>query len=397
MTMRLMAVRLIMAAMLATLAFMNAAKLARTSLIAGAALVALAMLAPIGAPPVLAQQTAAVDVDEVRIEPLSQTVPVIGRLVARQSGIVAARIGGPVADMRVSVGDRVKKGDILAVLDTARLQRQRALLAADVAETVAQINLAESLLVLRRQEMARLDGLKNSAAFSKGRHEDMRQQVVVEQSSVGAAMARKERAEANLALAEIDLYYAEVRAPYDGVVTIEHTETGSWVTNGGPVVSMVGDRQLEIEADVPASRIPALESGMVVSIELDDGSLHQAVVRAVVPEENPLTRTRQVRFTPDVEMAALTLAVNESVLLQVPAGPYREVVTVHKDALITRQGQTFVYIAADGKANIRPVEIGTAVGGRFEIISGVASGELAVIRGNERLRPGQDVTVAGAS
>ena len=376
---------------------MIAAKFVCPRLIAVTALAAVVILAPFGAPPALAQQTAAVDVDEVRIEPLSQTVPVIGRLVARQSGIVAARIGGPVADMRVSVGDRVKKGDILGVLDTSRLQRQRALLAADVAETVAQINLAESLLVLRRQELARLEGLKNSAAFSKGRHEDIRQQVVVEQSSVGVAMARKERAEANLALAEIDLYYAEVRAPYDGVVTLEHTETGSWVTSGGPVVSMVGDRQLEIEADVPATRIPALESGMVVSIELDDGSLHQAVVRAVVPEENPLTRTRQVRFTPDVEMTDRTLAVNESVVLQVPAGPYREVVTVHKDALITRQGQTFVYIAADGKANIRPVETGVAVGGRFEVISGVASGELAIIRGNERLRPGQDVTVAGAS
>ena len=376
---------------------MIAAKFVCPRLIAVTALAVVAMLAPSSAPPALAQQTAAVDVDEVRVEPLSQTVPVIGRLVARQSGIVAARIGGPVADMRVSVGDRVKKGDILGVLDTARLQRQRALLAANVAETVAQINLAESLLVLRRQELARLEGLKNSAAFSKGRHEDTRQQVVVEQSSVGVAMARKERAEANLALAEIDLYYAEVRAPYDGVVTLEHTETGSWVTSGGPVVSMVGDRQLEIEADVPATRIPALESGMVVSIELDDGSLHQAVVRAVVPEENPLTRTRQVRFTPDVEMADRTLAVNESVVLQVPAGPYREVVTVHKDALITRQGQTFVYIAADGKANIRPVKTGVAVGGRFEVISGVASGELAIIRGNERLRPGQDVTVAGAS
>ena len=376
---------------------MIAAKFVCPRLIAVTTLTALAMLGSFGTLPVLAQQTAAVDVDEVRIEPLSQTVPVIGRLVARQSGIVASRIGGPVADMRVSVGDRVKKGDILGVLDTARLQRQRALLAADVAETVAQINLAESLLVLRRQELARLEGLKNSAAFSKGRHEDTRQQVVVEQSSVGVAMARKERAEANLALAEIDLYYAEVRAPYDGVVTLEHTETGSWVTSGGPVVSMVGDRQLEIEADVPATRIPALEFGMVVSIELDDGSLHQAVVRAVVPEENPLTRTRQVRFTPDVEMADRTLAVNESVVLQVPAGPYREVVTVHKDALITRQGQTFVYIAADGKANIRPVETGVAVGGRFEVISGVASGELAIIRGNERLRPGQGVTVAGAS
>jgi len=375
----------------------KAQKTTTTHLIAVAALAALAMLVPPGAATVHAQQTAAVGVDEVRIEPLLQTVPVIGRLVARQSGIVAARIGGPVADMRVSVGDRVQKGDVLAILDTARLQRQRALLAADVAVTVAQIELAEAQLELRRQELARLEGLKNSAAFSKGRHEDTRQQVVVEQTSVGAAMARKERAEANLALAEIDLYYAEVRAPYDGVVTVEHTETGSWVTNGGPVVSMVGDRQLEIEADVPATRVPALEPGIVVSFTLDDGSVHQAVVRAVVPEENPLTRTRQVRFTPDIEMAGRNLAVNESLVLELPAGPYREVVTVHKDAVITRQGQTFVYVAANGKANIRPVQTGVAVGGRFEVISGVATGELTVIRGNERLRPGQDVTVAGAS
>lgn len=376
---------------------MNARNLTIPRLTMVATLAVLALLAPPGAAAVHAQQTAAVGVDEVRMEPLSQTVPVIGRLVARQSGIVAARIGGPVADMRVTVGDRVKKGDVLAILDTARLRRQRALLAADVAETAAQIRLAEAQLALRRQELARLDGLKNSAAFSKGRHEDTLQQVVVEETSVGAAMARKERAEANLALAEIDLYYAEVRAPYDGVVTLEHTETGSWVTGGGPVVSMVGDRQLEIEADVPATRIPGLESGMVVTIELDDGTQHQAVVRAVVPEENPLTRTRQVRFTPDIEMTGRLLAVNESVVLQLPAGPYREVVTVHKDAVITRQGQTFVYVAADGTANIRPIQTGAAVGGRFEVLSGVASGELAVIRGNERLRPGQAVTIAGAS
>ena len=95
---------------------MIAAKFVCPRLIAVTTLTAVAMLGSFGTPPVLAQQTAAVDVDEVRIEPLSQTVPVIGRLVARQSGVVAARIGGPVADMQVSVGDRVKKGDILGVL-----------------------------------------------------------------------------------------------------------------------------------------------------------------------------------------------------------------------------------------------------------------------------------------
>jgi RND family efflux transporter MFP subunit len=369
-------------------------------LILVAALAALAMLASPGAPgapDAMAQQSASVGVDEVRLEPLVQTVPVIGRLVAKQSGIVAAQIGGPVADMRVSVGDRVKEGDVLAILDSERLKRQRTLLAAEVAETAAQIKLAEAQLALRRQELARLEGLRDSAAFSKGRHEDSSLQVVVAETSVGAAMARHERALANLALAEIDLDDALVRAPYAGVITLEHTETGSYVNIGGPVVSMVGDRKLEIEADVPAARMPALETGVVVSIAFDDGSEHDAVVRAIVPEENPLTRTRQVRFTPDVEMTGRILAVNQSVVVHLPAGPYREVVTVHKDAVITRQGQTFVYIAADGKANIRPVQTGAAVGGRFEVLSGVTPGELAVIRGNERLRPDQDVTIAGAS
>lgn len=362
-----------------------------------ATMVAVGALAFAGVPDALAQQAAAVVVDEVRVEPLSQTIPVIGRLVARQSGIVAARIGGPVANMRVSVGDRVKEGDVLAILDTARLKRQRALLTAEVAETMARIRLAEAQLALRRQVLARLEALRDSAAFSKGRRDDTRQQVVVAETSVGAAVARNERALANLALAEIDLYNAQVRAPYGGVITVQHTEAGSYVAVGGSVVSMLSDRKLEIEADVPALRIPALEPGVVLNIALDDGTNHHAVVRAIVPEENPLTRTRRVRFTPDIVMNGRVLAVNQSVVVQLPLGRYREVVTVHKDAVITRQGQTFVYVAAAGKAELRPIQTGVAVGGRFEVVSGVAIGELTVVLGNERLRPGQDITIGDAS
>ena len=340
---------------------------------------------------------AVVEVDEVRTEPLSQTVPIIGRLVARQSGIVAARIGGPVGKMHVSVGDRVKEGDVLATLVTARLKRQRDLLKAEAAETAAQIELAEALVVLRRQELRRLEGLRESAAFSKGRYEDTEQRVVVAEVSVGAAMARHERAKANLALADIDLHNAAIRAPYAGVITVIHTEIGSFVTVGGPVVSMVSDGKLEIEADVPAIRIPALEPGMVVAIRLDDKSRHDAVVRAVVPEENPLTRTRQVRFTPDIAMAGKVLAVNQSVVVLLPLGPYREVVSVHKDAVITRQGQTLVYVVEDDVAQIRPVRLGNAVGTRFEVVGGLVPGERVVVRGNERLQPGQPVAIEGPS
>jgi len=369
----------------------------RYFLFLSAALIALNALVLPGAQPIRAQSAAAVGVDEIRTEPFAQTVPVFGRLVAKQSGIVAARIGGPVANMRVSVGDRVKEGDVLAILDSTRLKRQRALLVAETAETEAEIKLAEAQLVLRRQGLARLEGLRNSAAFSKGRHEDSQQQVVVAETSIGAALARHERALANLALAEIDLRNAQVRAPYTGVITIEHTETGSFVAVGGPVVSMLSNSKLEIEADVPAARLPALETGVVIAITLDDGTGHNAVVRAIIPEENPLTRTRQVRFTPDDEMSRRVLAVNQSLVVNLPLGPFRDVVTVHKDAVITRGDQRFVFIAADGKAHMRPIKTGTAVGGRFEILSGVAPGELAIIRGNERLRPGQDVSIGDNS
>ena len=63
-----------------------------------------------------------VSVSAVRTEALKRTVPVIGRFVAQQAGIVAARIGGPVGELMVEVGDRVATGDIIAVLVKDLLQ-----------------------------------------------------------------------------------------------------------------------------------------------------------------------------------------------------------------------------------------------------------------------------------
>ena len=80
------------------------------------ALAALAVVAVL-APPAgaQAQKAAPVGVDKVIREPLAQTVPVIGRFVARQAGEVAARVTGVVTEMRVQIGDRVQRGDVLAV------------------------------------------------------------------------------------------------------------------------------------------------------------------------------------------------------------------------------------------------------------------------------------------
>jgi len=76
-------------------------------------------------------------------------------------------------------------------------------------------------------------------------------------------------------------------------------------------------------------------------------------------------------------------------------GEPRDVVSVHKDAVIARGDGNVVYVVEDGKANIRQVQTGEALGVRFEVISGLVPGDIVVTRGNERLRPGQDVTYKG--
>ena len=342
------------------------------------------------------QPPAVVSVDEVRMEAMAQTVPVIGRLVARRAGEVAARTAGPVAQLHVEVGDRVETGEPIAVLDTVRLRAEHDRLAAVVNEAQAQVERLAAQAALHRQELRRLEGLRESAAFSQGRFEDVRQEVIIAESAIGTADAARVSAAASLYLAQIDLSWATVEAPYPGVITTVHTEVGAWLAVGQAVVSMVNDLDLEVEADVPSSRVEALTDGTAVALILDDGSEHTAVVRTVVPEENALTRTRRVRFTPHFAPMRKALAVNQSATVLVPVGAGREVLTVHKDAIVRNQGQAFVYVASDGTAQIRPVQLGAAVGGRFEVLGGLGPGEPVVVRGNERLRPGQAIAVGGA-
>lgn len=340
----------------------------------------IAVAAPVGV--AVAQQggPSFVQVDKVSRAPLVQTTPVVGRLVARQSGTIAARSAGPVAKLSVAVGDRVTQGQELARLVTATLEAQR------------DLRLAE--LRSAQQELSRLERLRTSrsAAFPRARYETALQNVA--------------KAEAALKLAQIEVNYAIIRAPFPGVVTVKHTEIGAYVRAGDAVVTLVNDRALEIEADVPANRVSGLTPGRTVQFELA-GQQYSAIVRAVIPVDSPLTRTRAVRFVPRFKDKMTSIAVNESVTVAVPIGASRTVVSIHKDAILHRGPNTYVFAVVEtkgvkppmvmGKAVPRPVKLGDAVGGRFVVLGGLKPGDIVVVRGNERLRPGQRVVFRNGS
>lgn len=350
-------------------------------------LVALASAAP-------AQRAARVKVDEVRSEPLSQTIPILGRFVARERGAVAAAIGGPVQAVHVHVGDRVEAGQLLAELNA---DSREALLAQREAERSmhqARLSAAEAQLQITTDEMRRLEKLRGSAAFPRKQYEDQRHEVVRYTSALSEARSGLQRTDAELAAANIDLDRSRVVAPYGGVVTRRYVSAGAYLRVGDPVVTLVNDADLEIEADVPAERVGGLKPGVKVEVSLDvsPGSEQpvDATVRTVIPDENPTTRTRPVRL----RVAGLTgpAAVNQSVTVYVPIGASRQVLSVHKDAVLNRGGKSLVYVVVEDKATIRPVALGEAVGARLEVLSGLGEGDLVVVRGNERLRPGQTVS-----
>ena len=341
------------------------------------------------------EQAAPVGVDAVRAETSSETASVLGRIVARREGEVAARVSAAVDEVEVRVGDHVAAGDLLVRLDTTRLELDRALADAEHEAAVADHAATLRQLDLLRQERDRLDRLKGSAAFSKARLDDKLTEITVTESRVKAAAARLERARVALDYRTTDLADAAIRAPYAGVVVEKRVSAGAFVRVGDPVLVMIDDLDVEIEADVPAMRLERLSPGEQLTFQIGGDPL-EARIRAIIPVENPLTRTRAVRFEPVTWGDGTVLAIGQSVTVDLPVGELREVLTVHKDAVIVQQGQRIVFVVdKESKAQPRPVQLGAAIGGRFEVVDGLAPGELVVTRGNERLRPGQEV-VAGA-
>jgi hypothetical protein len=110
-----------------------------------------------------------------------------------------------------------------------------------------------------------------------------------------------------------------------------------------------------------------------------------------VPEENPRTRTRAVRFVVATEHVSHVIAANQSVMLHIPIGNTRDVLTVSKDAIVRAGERQSVFVVVDGKAVAKTVQLGESIGSRYEVLQGLNAGDVVVVRGNENLRSGQPV------
>ncbi len=333
-----------------------------------------------------------VEVDPVALVSVNETVSVFGRLVSQRSGTIDSSVAGLVQSIHARVGDRVEIGQVVATLDSSTLELHR-----KTAETRAEVAMwtikrRTTELELAEQQEERLSKLQLSAATTKAQHEDSVLLLQAARESLGQAKASQQLALRELDLASHQLSNSQIKAPYDGVIVEQFIEEGQYAGVGTRIVRIVADRSLEIEADIPYRYVGSLKVGDLIYAQFDDGTQFEATVRTFIPEEHASTRTRAVRFAFEIGDST-TLAINQNVVVEIPISKEREALTVHKDAIITQGGNHIVYVVADDTAVPRIISIGNAVQNRFEVTSGLSVDDMVVIRGNERLSPGQKITI----
>jgi RND family efflux transporter MFP subunit len=310
-------------------------------------------------------------------------------VVSREDARVASEQDGRVTRV-AEVGTQVKKGDILAQLDDSLLRLQER-------QNVAEVERIQARLDYARSQEQRLGQLIQKHSIAGAQHDEARsQRRVLEQELQGARVAIDETRHR--------LRNAMVRAPFDGTVAERFIQMGEYLGTGMPVVRLVNTSSLEVKAQAPVSLAARLAPGMDVTLRSGsptgaNGSdlrpsetnleLHQAV-RAVVPVGDESSRQFELRIALD----STRWPIGSALQVGLPSAEPRQVIAVPRDALVLRPNETFVVrVSDDDTAQRVTVRTGTAQGELIEVIGDIAAGDRLVVRGGERVAPGQKLKV----
>lgn len=312
---------------------------------------------------------------EARLVPMAKSVRLPGTAVAREDSRLAAELSGRIVWI-AEIGTEIRAGEPVARIDDRETR-----LALDRAEVA--IRRLEARLSYEEQQVGRLAELARTNHTPQSRYEE---------ALANRAMVAEDLNEARIAreTAELLLSRSVIRAPFDGQIAARLANTGEYASPGREMVRLVATRAIEIAVRVPIGQAATVGTGTEVS--LDSGEFSQTGrVRAVIGAGDALSRSIEIRISTDA-----LFPVGSAVEVGLPVGAERNVVAVPRDALILRPGQTFLWVV-DDEGVTRRVDIatGAADGALIEVTGAVAAGDRVVIRGGERLRPGQKVTVIG--
>jgi RND family efflux transporter MFP subunit len=306
--------------------------------------------------------TAQVRVQAAESKRQELTEEVVGTVRAKVHATLEAKVSGRIEKMPVLLGQRVKAGELVARLDAAEIK--------------ARLDQAQASLEQAERDWNRISSLFKGQAVTRSEYE--------------SAEARQRVAKAAVAEAEAMMRYAEVLAPFDGVVSRKWADMGDLASPGKPLVDIEDPSMLQLEADIPEAVAGRVQLGTSLAVHLDNAASDiKGKLAEMAPSADPASRTVRVKIDlpsgPGLmpgQFARLLVPIGESSRLDVPWS-----------SVVQRGQLEMVFVVTNQQARLRLVKTGKRMGEQVEILSGLDAGDSVAVEGAALLADGQPVEV----
>jgi RND family efflux transporter MFP subunit len=322
-----------------------------------------------------APPAAPVKVGKASKQSISTMMTATGTVVSRNDARIAAETPGRLTWV-AEPGTQVERGGVLARVDDAALK----LKLRDNDATIARLEAREKYLQSQVERFERL--LAQKIASQSQLDEATSQRDMTAQEIAQARVARDQTLH--------DLERARVVAPFSGQVVERLHQPGEFVNTGGELVRLVDTRHVEVRAQAPMTVASYLRQGREVRVIDRSDRQIMTPVRAVIPVGDERSRQMEVR----VSLPDGSWPIGSPVSVELPTSAPLSVVAVPRDAVILRQDETYILRVTPGRTVERvPVSTGVGSGGLVEVKGKVSAGDRVIVRGGERLQPGQSVSI----
>lgn len=309
------------------------------------------------------EQVSYVKIEKPSTRDFSDKLSLPAVLKAKNEASVNSNISSMVTAVNVSVGDRVSKGDALAVLD--------------------------SEVAARTYEKARL-GLQN-AEKAYIRAKTLYEEGVIPQMEFDAAKVAFDTVSEDFNLARLNLDYTTITAPMSGIVSIKTLEVGQMAMPGQEAFRIVDLSRMTAESGVSEKDITKLQYGQSVNILLQSGELYSGKIDSISPVTDQMTGTYPISVSidnPDGKLKAGMFADIEIIF-----GVNKSSIAIKNTSIINEDGIYYAYIDAKGKAEKKKIEIGIQDEEYTEILAGLTQDDDVISVGQDSLKNGDKIQV----
>jgi len=314
---------------------------------------------------------------------LNVTLAANGNVAAWQEAVVGSESNGlRLAEVRVNVGDVVKKGQVLAVFSPETVN-------ADVAQARASLAEAKATAADAAGNAARARTLAQTGALSQ-------QQINQYQTTEQTAKARVEAAEAVLAAQQVRGRNTRVLAPDDGVISARTATVGSVVAAGTELFKLIRQGRLEWRAEVTSAELGRIAVGTPAVVQSASGAQVQGTTRSIAPTVDPQTRNALVYV--DIPNVLQNTGIKAGMFA---SGEFQlgrsNALTVPQAAIVPRDGfNHLLLLQPDNRVSQLKIQTGRRVGERVEILTKLPADAQVVVQGAGFLNDGDLVRVAPA-